>query len=305
MLPIGQDPTDNMTTTVRHAPALLALALALAVAGNATAQQPAPAPVAPPAAPAATPAPKPLPDPVAVVNGEPIAKSTFLTYQQQRARQMAAQGMPLDPDGSRAQIVDELVMQELLVQQAVKDKTAEDPEVAAQLDLLRRNMLATAVVRKYLKTAQPSEADIKAEYDKAVANMKTKEYKARHILVDIEDKAKQMVAELKKGAKFEDLAKANSSDGSKDQGGDLGWFTPDMMVEPFSQAVVGLDKGKYTETPVKTQFGWHVIQLEDVRDQTPPPLDELRPQLTQMLQGKLVNDYLEKLKAGAKVEVKE
>ncbi|PWV59465.1 peptidylprolyl isomerase [Plasticicumulans acidivorans] len=282
----------------RFAPAVLGLSLTLAL-GAAQAED---APATPKPA-AAQPAAQPLPDPVATVNGQPIPKSIFLAYQQQRARQLAATGAGPNAEDGNTQLIDELVMQELLVQKADAEKLAQDPEIAAQLDLLRRNLLATFAVRKYLKTAQPSEADIKAEYDKAVAMMKVKEYKARHILVDDEAKAKSLIEQLNKGAKFEDLAKANSKDGSKDQGGDLGWFTPDMMVEPFAQAVVGLDKGKFTEKPVKTQFGWHVIQLEDSRDKTPPSLDELRPQIAQMLQGKLVNDYLEKLKSEAKIEV--
>ena len=119
-------------------------------------------------------------------------------------------------------------------------------------------------------------------------------------------KAKEIIAELKKDAsKFADLAKTKSSDSSAAQGGDLGWFTPSMMVPPFAEAVAKMEKGKYTEQPVQTPFGWHVILLEDIRDATPPSLDELKPQIAQMLQSKMVNDYLEKLKSGAKIEVTE
>jgi peptidyl-prolyl cis-trans isomerase C len=123
--------------------------------------------------------------------------------------------------------------------------------------------------------------------------------------VDSEDKAKDVIAELKKGGNFAELAKTKSSDSSAANGGDLGWFTPSMMVPPFAEAVAKMEKGKTSEQPVQTPFGWHVILLEDVRDATPPSMDELKPQITQMLQSKMVNDYLEKLKSGAKIEVKE
>lgn len=285
--------------------AVLGLCSTLAFGGVAAAQDAKPAAPAPAAAPAAAaPAPAPLPDPVAVVNGKALSKASFQYYAGQRARQLASMGVDADSAEARKELIDELVMQELLVQEADRTKLGDDAEVQTQLDQLRRNVLATAAVRKYLKEHEPTEAQLKSEYDKATATMKSKEYKARHILVDSEDKAKNLIAELKKGAKFEDLAKANSTDASKEQGGDLGWFTADTMVEPFAKAVVALDKGKLTETPVKTEFGWHVIQLDDVRDATPPSFDELKPQLTQMLQGKLLNDYLDKLKAGAKIELK-
>ncbi|MDQ2695310.1 MAG: peptidyl-prolyl cis-trans isomerase [Pseudomonadota bacterium] len=131
-----------------------------------------------------------------------------------------------------------------------------------------------------------------------------KEYKARHILVESEDKAKSLIEDLNKGADFSELAKTNSTDSSAAGGGDLGWFTTDMMVQPFGATVAQLEKGKYTEAPVQTQFGWHVIVLDDVRDVTPPPLEELRPQISQMLQGRMINDYLAKLREKAQVEIK-
>jgi len=150
-----------------------------------------------------------------------------------------------------------------------------------------------------------SEEAIQKEYETAIAAMKGKEYKASHILVDSEDKAKEVIAELKKGGNFAELAKEKSSDSSAANGGDLGWFTPSMMVPPFAQAVAKMEKGKFSEEPVQTPFGWHVILLEDSRAATPPSLTELKPQIQQMLQSKMVNDYLEKLRSGAKIEVKE
>ena len=241
-----------------------------------------------------------IPDPVAVVNGEPITRNEFDQY----AKQLRGKAKVDSAEASKS-LVDQLVMEELLVQEANKQKLAADPQVKQQMEMIERNLLASTVVRRMLSESAPNEDAIKKEYETAVAAMKGKEYKASHILVDSEDKAKDVIAELKKGGNFAELAKTKSSDSSAANGGDLGWFTPSMMVPPFSETVSKMEKGKYTEQPVQTPFGWHVILLEDIRDATPPSMDELRPQITQMLQSKMVNDYLEKLKAGAKVEVKE
>lgn len=260
-----------------------------------------PATAAAPAKPAAAPKPSfTIPDPVAVVNGKPISKADFDQYAQQLRGKAK-----VDTAEASQSLVDQLVMEELLVQQADKEKLADDPQVKQQLQMLQRSVLASTVVRRMLSENTPSDDAIKKEYETAVAAMKGKEYKASHILVDSEDKAKEIIVELKKGGNFAELAKAKSSDGSAANGGDLGWFTPSMMVPPFAQAVAKMEKGKVSETPVQTPFGWHVILLEDVRDATPPTLDELKPQIAQMLQSRTVNDYLGKLKAGAKIEVKE
>jgi len=285
---------------------LLALSSTLLLSGMALAAEekkaePAPAPAPAAAAPAkATPAPFTIPDPVAVVNGTPITKAAFDQYTQQLRGKARA-----DTAEASKSLVDQLVMEELLVQEAAKQKLADDPQIKQQLEMIQRNLLASTVVRRMLSANAPSEEAIKKEYDTAVAAMKGKEYKASHILVDSEDKAKEVIAELKKGGNFAELAKAKSSDSSAANGGDLGWFTPSMMVPPFAEAVAKMEKGKYSEQPVKTDFGWHVILLEDSRDATPPSMDELKPQITQMLQSRMVNDYLEKLKAGAKIEIKE
>ncbi len=241
-----------------------------------------------------------IPDPVAVVNGTPITKAEFDQYTQQlRGR------AKVDSVEASKSLVDQLVMEELLVQEATRQKLTDDPEIKQQMEMIQRNLLASTVVRRMLSANAPSEEAIQKEYDTAVAAMKGKEYKASHILVDSEDKAKEVIAELKKGGNFAELAKAKSSDSSAANGGDLGWFTPSMMVPPFAEAVAKMEKGKTSEQPVQTPFGWHVILLEDVRDATPPSMDELKPQITQMLQSRMVNDYLEKLKSGAKIEIKE
>lgn len=276
---------------------LLALSSSLFLSNVALAAEDKKPEEVPAAAPAAT---FTIPDPVAVVNGKAISKASFEQYVQQlRGR------TKVDSAEASKSLVEQLVLEELLVQEADKQKLAEDPQIKQQLAMVQRSLLASSVIRRMLSQSAPTEEAIKKEYETAIAAMKGKEYKASHILVDSEDKAKEIIAELKKGANFGDLAKAKSTDSSKDSGGDLGWFSPSMMVPPFSQAVAKMEKGKFTEQPVQTSFGWHVILLEDVRDATPPSLEELKPQIQQMLQSKVVNDYLEKLKAGAKIEVSE
>jgi peptidyl-prolyl cis-trans isomerase C len=130
------------------------------------------------------------------------------------------------------------------------------------------------------------------------------EYKASHILVETEEKAGEIIEKLNEGADFGELAKEHSKDTSATQGGDLGWFTPEVMVEPFSQAVTQLKEGEYTRQPVQTQFGWHVIRLEEVREATPPSIEEVRPQIVQRLQSQMISDYLEKLREQAEVEIR-
>lgn len=288
--------TNKLTMLALSSALLLSSSIVAAEEKKAEAAAPNAAPVTAVAAVAFT-----VPDPVAVVNGTPIPKASFDQYVERMSGRMKAD----TPEASKA-LIDQLVMEELLVQEAAKQKLAEDSEVKQQLAMVERSVLASTVVRRMMSDYKPSEEAIKKEYDTAVAALKGKEYKAAHILVDAEDKAKEIIVELKKDpSKFAELAKEKSSDGSAANGGDLGWFTPSMMVPPFAQAVSKLEKGKFSDTPVQTPFGWHVILLEDVRDATPPSLDELKPQIQQMLQSKSINEYLEKLKAGAKVEVTE
>jgi len=274
---------------------LLALSSALFLSGPVLAEEAKQPAIA---APAAQPAQFTVPDPVAVVNGTPIPRATFDLY----AQQLRGQAPVDSPEASKA-LVDQLVLEELLVQEASKQNLADDPEIQQQLMMIQRSLLASTVMRRMLGADAPSEEAIKKEYETAVAAMKGKDYKTSDILVDAEDKRKEIVAELNKGGQSAELAKTHSSDSSAANGGDLGWFTPSMMVPPFAQAVAQMEKGKHSEQPVQTPFGWHVILLEDTRDTTPPALEELKPQITQMLQSRKVNDYLEKLRADAQVEV--
>jgi peptidyl-prolyl cis-trans isomerase C len=162
--------------------------------------------------------------------------------------------------------------------------------------------MAELLFKKYTEGTEPTEAELKAEYDERVAEAPKEEYHARHILVDEEAKAKEMISELDKGGSFEELAKANSKDGSSTEGGDLGWFNANQMVKPFSDAVQQLEVGKYTAAPVKSEFGWHVIKLEEKRAATPPPFESVKAQLGPLVNQKKFEAHLDELVKAAKVE---
>ena len=171
------------------------------------------------------------------------------------------------------------------------------------MELTRQTILINELFADFQKRNPVSDADLKAEYDKAVASQGGKEYKARHILVEKEDEAKAIIAQLKKGGKFEDIAKKSSKDpGSGANGGDLDWAAPGNYVKEFSDAMVALQKGKMTETAVKSQFGYHIIRLDDTRDTQFPKFDEVKPQIAQQLQQQKLAKYQEDLRAKAKVE---
>jgi peptidyl-prolyl cis-trans isomerase C len=239
------------------------------------------------------------PAPVATVNGSPISRSEYDLFVKD-ILQGKKQELTADQKG---QILDDLINMRLLADQAEKDGLQNDPDTVAQLHLLHMRVLADAESQKYIKSLQPSDADLKAEYETAVAAMDKTEYKARHILVASKEDGEQIIKKLKGGAKFEDLAKSQSTDtGSKNNGGELGWFTTSRMVKPFADAVVALKKGEITPEPVQTQFGWHVIQLEDTRDKTPPPFDQVKPQITNQVIRKKLQAYVADLKKNAKIE---
>jgi len=236
--------------------------------------------------------------PIATVNGVaiPRARGEALLKQQQ------ARGMP-DNDQSRGMIREELVNREVLMQEAQKSGVARSPEVANQLDLARQEIVISAYLREWVRKNPISDADIQKEYDRVKAEQGDKEYRARHILVETEDQAKTMVAELKKGGKFEELAAKNSKDpGSKDRGGDLDWHGPGDFDRAFSDAMIKLEKGKFTETPVRTRFGFHIIQLEDVRSGRFPSLAEVKPRIQQQLTQVRIDELVKGLRAKAKIE---
>lgn len=235
----------------------------------------------------------------ATVNGSPISESRVAIL----AKRAAAQGQPDTPE-IRNKIIEQLSMQLLLSQEAAKKGLDKKPEVQDEIELTRQSILANAFVQDYLKNTV-SDDMMKAEYEKVKAQMSGNEYKARHILVDKEADAKDIIAQLRKNPKaFASLAKAKSKDtDSKVSGGDLGWFDPRAMVPEFGAAVEKLAKGKFTEEPVKSQFGYHVILLEDSRTKMFPPLDQVKPQLQQQIQQQNLMKLLDDLKAKAKIEI--
>jgi peptidyl-prolyl cis-trans isomerase C len=234
---------------------------------------------------------------VATVNGVAIPKSRvdFLVKMQ------SGRGVP-DSEGLRNEIREQLILLELVTQEAARKGLAKNSEVQAQVDLARQNVLRQAYVADFVRTHPVNDAQLKTEYERLRAARGDKEYKTRHILVEKKEEAEAIIADLKKGKKFEELAKQSKDVGSKDRGGDLDWNSPAGYVKPFADAMVKLEKGKYTEQPVQTQFGWHVILVEDVRQTQFPAFDEVKPQLAQRLQEQAFSKSLADLRAKAKVE---
>jgi len=243
----------------------------------------------------AAPADKPAIPPVAVVNGTPISRETYDDYLKGLLRGKPASDLTAD---EKNQVLDQLINTQLIAAQAEKDGLDKDPEVATRIALVRTQILAEAAAQKYVKNNEPTDQELHAAYDSATDKT---EYHASHILVPTKEKAEQLIKKLNKGAKFEDVAKAESTDNSKANGGDLGWFTLARMVKPFGDAVKALKKGDVTAEPVQTQYGWHIIKLEDTRD---APFDQFKGQLTNGIMQKKVQAYIESLKKDAKIEKK-
>jgi peptidyl-prolyl cis-trans isomerase C len=234
----------------------------------------------------------------AIVNGKPVPKARMDVL----AQQLAAAGRPVTPE-MQGQLREEIVAREVFMQEAQKQGLDATDDYRNQLELARQAILIRALFENYRKTNAVSEADVKAEYDKFVAANGGKEFKARHILVETEDQAKKIMADLKKGAKFEDIAKKQSKDpGSGANGGDLDWANPASFVPEFSEAMIKLKKGETTAAPVKTQFGYHIIRVDDIRQAQLPKMEEVQPQITQQLQQQRLQKYQEELRAKAKVE---
>ncbi len=235
---------------------------------------------------------------VAIVNGKPIPTARFDNF----VSQMAKQGRPVD-DTMRKQIKDEVISREVFAQEASARGLDASDDFKTQVENARQVILIRELFADFQKKNPVTDGEIKAEYDKFVASNGGKEYKARHVLVEKEAEAKAIVAALKKGGKFEDIAKKQSKDpGSGANGGDLDWAPASAYVKEFSDAMAALAKGKYTETPVKSQFGWHVIRLDDTREAKLPPLDQVRPQVLQQLEQKKLADYQDALRKKAKIE---
>lgn len=240
----------------------------------------------------------PAAKPVAVVNGAPISRDVWNLYVKTRHGGKTPGDLTAD---EQKEALDELIGMYAGAQEAEKQKLGVG-EPNARLELVGKSAMAELLFKKYAEGAEPTEAELKAEYDSRIAEAPKQEFHARHILVDDEAKSKELIAQLDKGTSFEQLAKDNSKDGSSAEGGDLGWFNPNQMVKPFSDAVQQLEIGKYTATPVKSEFGWHVIKLEEKRATTPPPFDTVKAQLGPMINQKKFEAHLKELVKAAKVE---
>jgi peptidyl-prolyl cis-trans isomerase C len=233
----------------------------------------------------------------AIVNGKAIPKARVDEF----VASLTQQGRPDTPELRNA-VREELIAREIFVQEAEKKGLARNTDVKRQLESTRQDILIRAVIRDHLTKNPVTEADLKAEYDKVAKGSGDKEYRARHILVETEAQAKDIIEALKKGGKFEELAKQSKDPGSAANGGDLDWNGADTFVKPFSEAMVKLGKGQTTEMPIKTDFGWHVIRLDDVRDTQPPPIEQVGPQIKQELERRRIQALQESLKAKAKIQ---
>src|SRR6188768_962067 len=235
---------------------------------------------------------------VAIVNGKPVPTARV----DMLAAQLAKAGRPVSPE-MQTQLKDEVIAREIFMQEAQKRGLDVTDDYKTQMELARQTILIRELFADYQKKNPVTDAEIKAEYDKFSAANGGKEYKARHILVESEDAAKKVLADLKKGGKFEDIAKKQSKDtGSGANGGDLDWATAASYVPEFAEAMVKLKKGEMTPAPVKSQFGWHVIRVDDIREAQLPKLDEVRPQIAQQLQQQKLAQFQEGLRKSAKVE---
>jgi len=235
-----------------------------------------------------------------------LAKVNGVTIPQSRAdilmKEMAAQGRPDTPQ-MRDAIRQELINREIVAQEAIKKGLQKRPEVATQIELQRQAVLINAYLQDYLKAHPVTEDEVKKEYERVKASAGTREYKVRHILVETEDEGKQVIVQIKGGASFEKLAAEKSKDqGSKARGGDLDWATPARYVPAFGQAITKLKKGQMTDAPVQTQFGWHVIRVDDERPSKFPSYEEAKPQIEQQMRQQTVSKAFADLRAKAKIE---
>lgn len=235
---------------------------------------------------------------VAIVNGKAVPKSRLDAL----AAQIERSGRPVTPE-MQNQLREEVLAREIFMQEADRRGLAQTEDYRTQMELARQSILIRELFSDFQKKNPVTDAEMKAEYDKFVAANSGKEYKARHILVEKEEQAKAIIASLKRGGKFEDIAKKQSKDpGSGANGGDLDWATPDTYVPEFGQALTKLSKGQVTDVPVKTQFGWHVIRLDNVRDPQLPAFDQVKQQLQQQMAQQRLAKFQDELRAKAKIE---
>ena len=235
---------------------------------------------------------------IAIVNGKAVPTTRLDAL----AQQMTKAGRPVTPE-MQGSLREEVITREIFMQEAQKLGLDATDDFRAQMDLVRQQLLIRELINDYQKKNPVNDADAKVEYDKFAAANAGKEYRARHILVEKEAEAKGIIDSLKKGGKFEDIAKKSSKDpGSGANGGDLDWAAAGSYVKEFSDAMVALQKGKTTEVPVKSQFGYHVIRLEDVREAQLPKFEEVKPQILQQLTQQKLGQFQQDLRSKAKVE---
>ena len=235
---------------------------------------------------------------LAVVNGKPVPKSRMAPLIEQVTRN----GQPMTPD-METRIKDDLVLREIMAQEAEARGVQGSPGYAQQMELARQSIMIRELFNDFQKKNPVTDADVKAEYDKVKAENSGKEYRARHILVEKEADAKALIEQIKKGGDFAELAQAKSKDpGSGKNGGDLDWSNPGSYVPEFSKAMVALKKGELTQVPVKTQFGYHIIKLEDTREANFPPMDQVKPQIEQQIKERKLMAFRDELKKKAKTD---
>jgi peptidyl-prolyl cis-trans isomerase C len=241
---------------------------------------------------------------IAVVNGKPVPKARVDAIVTQVQKQATQRGQQLPPDLDKL-VRDKVVTDEILSQEAERRGLAASADFKSQMEIARQSILIGLLSQDVEKKSAVSDAEVQAEYDKFKAQSSGTEYKARHILVEKEDDAKALIAQLKAGGNFAELAKKNSKDpGSAPNGGDLDFASPSSYVPEFSQALVALKKGEYTQVPVKTQFGYHIIMLEDTRAAQFPPLADVKPQIVQRLTQQKATAFRDELRAKAKTDYK-
>jgi peptidyl-prolyl cis-trans isomerase C len=234
---------------------------------------------------------------LAIVNGKAIPSSRV----EAMVKQMVQQGQKDSPE-MRSMIKDELINREILAQEADRQGVSARPEIKNQVDLARQSIVIRALAQDFIAKNPVKDDEMKAEYDKFKSQSQGKEYHARHILVEKEDEAKAIITKLKGGGKFEELAAQSKDTGSAAQGGDLGWAPADAFVKPFSDAMVALKPGEYTQAPVQSQFGFHVIKLEESRDAQLPSFEEVKPQIAESLQQRKLQQFQQDLKKKAKIQ---
>ena len=230
------------------------------------------------------------------VNGQAIPQAVYDAI----ITEQKAKGVPETPEMRNA-IKEQLIARELLVQEAKKKGFDKKSEILLQIEAAKQAILGNAFLADYMRAHPVSDAQLKTEYENIKSKLGSTEYKTRHILVEKEEDAKAIIAKLEKGEKISDLAKQSKDPGSAENGGDLGWSAPSTYVPPFAEALIKLKKGEFTKTPVKTQFGYHVIQLDDSRAMTSPPFDQVKPQLLQRANQQQIENLVKELRSKAKV----